>query len=239
MHHKLPVLLLPEKSDPEFEVLATAWLKTGAEVRRLGKYWIKDPELEGRAIAIYGNQPFAFVLAQIYGTTLIAPDDELILRLNESWTKRLLSVKQKKDLQITDFPIFIKPLVPKMFAAKVFQSLDEFTLFTQGIAGQEEMLTSTIIDDITAEVRCFIKDGALKELAFYEGSGDTEAATDFINDFLHNNNGKLPAVVVVDIAFSGSTGWFILEFNACWGAGLNGCDAGKILDCISGATINA
>lgn len=238
MHNKLPVLLLPEKSDAEFEALAAAWLKTGAEVRRLGKYWIKDPELEDRTIAIYGNQPFAFVLAQIYGATLIAPDDELILRLDQSWTKRSLSVKQKMELQVTDFPIFIKPLVPKMFAAKVFQTLEEFTLFTQGIADQEEMLTATIINEIAAEARCFIKDGVLKDLAFYEGAADIKAATDFINDFLHHNDEKLPAVVVVDIAFSDAKGWFILEFNACWGAGLNGCDAGKVLDCISGATIN-
>lgn len=237
MRNGLPLLLLPEKSDPEFDQLAAAWINTGSGVKRMGKYWIKDPELEGRAIAIYGNQPFAFVLAQIYGVALVSPSDELILQLEQDWTKRSLVIKQKKDLSPADFPVFIKPLVPKIFVAKVFQTFEAFALFTNGIGADEALLMSTIIYDITAEVRCFIKDGVLKDLAFYEGTADREAATDFINAFLHNNNG-IPAVIVVDIAYSEQTGWFILEFNACWGAGLNGCDAGKVLDCISGATIN-
>lgn len=47
-----------------------------------------------------------------------------------------------------------------------------------------------------------------------------------------------PQAVVVDIAYSGQTGWFVLEFNACWGAGLNNCNADKVIECIIGATIN-
>lgn len=238
MRNPLPLLLLPEKSDLEFDQLAAAWINAGAGVKRLGKYWIKDPELEGRAIAIYGNQPFAFVLAQIYGVALVSPSDELILQLDQDWTKRSLAIKHKKDLTPADFPVFIKPLVPKMFVAKVFQTFEAFALFTNGIDAEEALLMSSIIHDITAEVRCFIKDGVLQDLAFYEGAADIATATDFINDFLHNNNDKLPAVIVVDIACSGPTGWFVLEFNACWGAGLNGCEAAKVLDCISGATIN-
>lgn len=238
MRNNLPLLLLPEKSDPEFDQLAAAWMSTGAGVKRLGKYWIKDPELKGRPIAIYGNQPFAFVLAQIYEVTLVSPPDELILQLDRDWTKRSLALKQKKELTPADFPVFIKPLVPKMFVAKVFRTFEAFMHFTRGIGDDEALLISTIIPGIIAEARCFVKDGVLKDLAFYEGAADTEAATDFISNFLHNNKNKLPAVVVVDIAFSADTGWFILEFNACWGAGLNGCAAGKVLACISDATIN-
>lgn len=239
MRNNLPLLLLPEKSDPEFDQLAAAWINTGAGVKKLGKYWIKDPELEGRPIAIYGNQPFAFVLAQIYEVTLVSPPDELLLQLDRDWTKRSLALKQKKELTPADFPVFIKPLVPKMFVAKVFRTFEAFMLFTRGIGDDEALLISTIIHDITAEIRCFIKDGILKDLALYEGAAGIAIATDFINAFLHHNNDKLPAVVVVDIALSAANGWFVLEFNACWGAGLNGCAAAKVLDCISGATINS
>lgn len=122
--------------------------------------------------------------------------------------------------------------------AKVFRTFEAFMLFTRGIGNDEALLISTIIHDITAEIRCFIKDGILKDLALYEGAADIATATDFINAFLHHNNDKLPAVVVVDIALSAATGWFVLEFNACWGAGLNGCAAAKVLACISDATIN-
>ncbi|OQP68479.1 hypothetical protein A4R26_01345 [Niastella populi] len=60
----------------------------------------------------------------------------------------------------------------------------------------------------------------------------------FVSDFICVNKNELPKVVVIDIAFSGKTGWFVLEFNACWGAGLNGCKAVNVIDCIIDATIN-
>lgn len=47
---------------------------------------------------------------------------------------------------------------------------------------------------------------------------------------------QLPRVVVIDIAYNQEKGWFVLEFNACWGAGLNNCNAEKVIDCIIGAT---
>jgi len=40
-----PILLIPEKADPETEQVFDAWAKQGGEVKRLGKYWIKDEEL--------------------------------------------------------------------------------------------------------------------------------------------------------------------------------------------------
>ncbi|SHN40625.1 DUF4343 domain-containing protein [Chitinophaga sp. CF418] len=55
---------------------------------------------------------------------------------------------------------------------------------------------------------------------------------------LTNNQKYLPRVVVVDIAYNEQAGWFLLEFNACWGAGLNNCSAEKVIDCIVNATIN-
>ncbi|OQP62916.1 hypothetical protein A3860_26485 [Niastella vici] len=65
-----------------------------------------------------------------------------------------------------------------------------------------------------------------------------QEAEKFVADFITNNKEQLPRVVVIDIAFSEQTGWFVLEFNACWGAGLNSCNAEKVIDCIIGATVN-
>jgi hypothetical protein len=61
----------------------------------------------------------------------------------------------------------------------------------------------------------------------------------FLNDFIDINKNQLPGVVVIDIAYSSDLGWFVLEFNACWGAGLNNCKAENVIDCIVGATINS
>jgi len=232
-------LLIPEKTDIEFEQVFATWTKSGGSIKRLGKYWIKDDELVKQRIAIYGNQAFAFVLAQIYNVELLSPDDTLIARLDKKWTKRDVEIKQISQLTNSDFPIFIKPVIPKLFLAGVFQTLSNFKQATNGLQDTEEVLTSSIVDDIQAEARSYVMDGVVKDIALYEGSADLARGIRFLTEFLESNQDQLPRVVVIDIAFSKQNGWFILEFNACWGAGLNNCKAENVIDCITNATINS
>ena len=232
------ILLIPEKTDPETEQVFEAWTKQGGEVKRLGKYWIKDEELAQKKIAIYGNQAFAFVLAQIYNVELISPDDTLIVRLDHKWTKRFIQLKQINQLAESDFPIFIKPVIPKMFIAGIFQTGNDFKQAASGLPDTEEILVSTIVNNITAEARCYIKGNTVKDIALYERSADLSTGRQFISAFVEENKSSLPEVVVIDIAYSEEAGWFVLEFNACWGAGLNSCKAENVIDCIIGATVN-
>jgi len=232
-------LLISEKTDSEFEQVFATWTKKGGKIKRLGKYWIKDDELANEKISIYGNQTFAFVLAQIYHVELLSPDDKLIARLEHKWTKRNVVLKQIGQLVENDFPIFIKPVIPKIFTAGIFNAMSDLTAVITGLPDAEEILISSIVTDIQAEARSFVKDGVVKDIAFYEGAADLESGRNFVVKFMAENKNELPNVVVVDIAFSENTGWFILEFNACWGAGLNGCEAKKVIDCIVGATINS
>ncbi len=46
----------------------------------------------------------------------------------------------------------------------------------------------------------------------------------------------LPSALVMDVGLTGHLGWVVIEFNAAWGAGLNGCDADRILPAIEAAT---
>lgn len=232
-------LLIPQKTDIEHEQVFSAWIENGGQVKRLDKFWIKDEELTKHRIAIYGNQAFAFVVAQIYNVELLSPDDTLVARLEGKWTKRTIQLRQIGQLSAKDFPTFIKPVVPKIFIAGIFQNIEDFKKVTEGLSDTEEILISTIIPDIQAEARCYIMNGVVMDLAFYEGSADLQAGEKFAADFIAENKGRLPQAVVVDIAYSGQTGWFVLEFNACWGAGLNNCKAEKVIDCIIGATINS
>lgn len=236
---KPTILLIPEKTDIEFEQVFASWTNKGGQIKRLGKYWIKDEELAKQKIAIYGNQTFAFVLAQIYNVELLSPDDTLITRLENKWVKRSVQRRQIGQLVETDFPIFIKPVIPKIFSAGIFKSFAEFKQVTDGLQNTEEILISGIVDNIQAEVRCYIMNGVVKDIAFYEGSADLSSGEEFVSVFISSNKKELPEAVVVDIAYSEQTGWFILEFNACWGAGLNGCKAEKVIDCIIAATINS
>ena len=231
-------LLIPQKTDIEHDQVFSAWIENGGQVKRLDKFWIKDEEIAKQRIAMYGNQAFAFVVAQIYNVELLSPDDTLVARLPDKWTKRTIQLKQIGQLLDSDFPTFIKPVIPKIFIAGIFNDLEDFKKVTEGLPHTEEILTSTIIPDIQAEARCYIMNTVVMDLAFYEGSGDLQSGEKFASDFIAENKDSLPQAFVVDIAYSKQTGWFVLEFNACWGAGLNNCKAEKVIDCIIGATIN-
>ena len=233
------ILVIPEKTDIEFDEVLSIWTANGGRVKRLGKYWIKDEELIASKLVIYGNQTFALVLAQIYNLDLISPDDALITRLDKRWTKRDITLTQIEMIDGAMLPAFIKPVIPKLFVAGIFSDPVTFNDATKGLQPTEEVLVSNIITDITAEARSYVKEGVVMDIALYEGiSADLEEARLFLEDFLTNNLQQLPTVVVVDLGYSNSLGWFVLEFNACWGAGLNHCKAEKVIDCIKAASIN-
>lgn len=231
------ILLIPEKYDDEFDMVASAWQNRGGLVRRLGKFWVKDEILASSKIAIYGGQAFAFVLAQLYNVQLISPDDSLIARLDKKWVKRDIILKQVGELSEDDFPVFIKPVTPKIFLAGIFKTLADFKKISEGLADDEKVLVSSTVD-IQAEARCYVIDGEVKDIALYEGDyDDVKTSKAFLQHFLQSNLSHLPFTFVVDIAYSSSAGWFVLEFNTCWGAGLNNCNAEKVIDCIIGATV--
>lgn len=232
------LLLVPEKADEETEAVVNAWKKKGGEVKRLGKYWVKEDDLSGKKIAIYGNQTFALILAQVYHKDLVSPDEALIARLEERWIKRKIRLIQIGDLAQADFPVFVKPLVPKLFTAGVYPTKERFDAMVGQLDGSESILVSEVIADISAEVRAYVMGGDLKDMAFYEGFGSLNDCREFLIGFLENYKDQLPEVLVVDLAYSEHSGWFILEFNACWGAGLNHCRAEKVISCIISATRN-
>lgn len=231
-------LLIPEKTDVEFDQIVLAWQQRGGDLKRLGKYWVKDDTLAGRPIVIYGNQTFALVLAQIYNVQLVFPDDTLIARLEPTWTKRMVRQLMISELRGTDFPAFIKPVIPKLFLAGIFQTQADFNTVVAGLQDTETILLSDIIPDIQAEARSFVNNGVIADIALYEGAADLTSGRQFLSAFIAAHQNELPEVVVIDIAYSEQRGWFVLEFNACWGAGLNNCNAELVMDCITGATIN-
>jgi hypothetical protein len=231
------ILLMPEKADAELAKVADAWTNLGGTVMRLGKYWIRDERIAQQPIAIYGNQAFALVLAQLYNVQLLSPNDALIADIKHHWVKRRLVQKQLAELQPADFPAFVKPVIPKLFLAGIFQDADVLAVQTAGLPQTESVLVSSIIA-IQAEARAFVQDGTIKDLALYEGHADLESGLRFLESFVEAHKNNLPRAVVVDIAFDALLGWLVLELNACWGAGLNGCKAEKVIGCIVAATVN-
>ncbi|AUC16539.1 hypothetical protein BTO06_15895 [Tenacibaculum sp. SZ-18] len=231
------VLLIPEKIDIERDSVAEIWKKNGGEVQRIGKFW-KRPNIDSeKRITIYGIDTFSLVLAQILGLILIEPKDELISELDFNWIKRKIEIVKIAEIEKSLFPVFIKPAKPKTFKSKVYIDFDSFTQETKGIEQNEQVIKSNIIK-IESEVRAFILNNKILDMAIYEGNSNLESARKFLTDFLQNNSIDLPESYVIDLGFNQTDKWFVIEFNSSWGAGLNSCNPNKVINGIRKATIN-
>jgi len=233
---KNELLLIPDKPDLERDNLAKVWEQNGGQVSRVGKFWIK-PETQGKRVSIYGYDSFCLVLAQLLEIEMLMPKDEMIAHLDNKFIKRKIELVQLSNLSEIEFPKFIKPVTPKLFKAEVFTSIENLKTVTAHIEDFEILICSEIIE-VKKEVRSFILNREIKDLAFYEGTGDIEAPRQFINDFLKEVDLDLPATFVLDLGFNETLGWFVIEFNSSWGAGLNFCNPEKIVECIRAAAIN-
>jgi hypothetical protein len=65
------VLLIPQKSDEERNSVLKTWTDLGGQGQRLDRFWEKPAELENKKVAVYGNDTFALVVAQIFNLELI------------------------------------------------------------------------------------------------------------------------------------------------------------------------
>lgn len=230
---KNEILLIPDKKDEERDALAKIWQAAGGEVKRIGKFWIK-PEVGDKRVSIYGYDSFCLVLAQILDIKMEMVKDEVIAMLPNKYLKRNITIESIKKMENIEFPKFIKPVIPKLFKAAVFDSPEALRTKIEGIDEKELLICS---DEITVnkEVRSFILNRKIKDLAFYEGSGNLEKPKQFIDDFLINCTLNLPNTFVLDIGFNDKDGWFVIEFNSSWGAGLNFCKPEKVIECIRAA----
>lgn len=229
------ILLIPDKVDVERDALAKSWRDGGGEVLRIGKFWIK-PELGNREFSLYGNDSFCLVLAQLLGVDLIIPRDEMIVKLERRFIKRDMQICPISSIGEFHFPLFVKPVTPKLFKAAVYTSQEELSSVLVGLDPNEQLICSEVIK-IEKEVRSFILDRKIADLAFYEGEGELEKPKRFLDDFLSNSNVDLPKTFVVDLGYNHKLGWFIIEFNSSWGAGLNNCNPSKVIACIREAVV--
>lgn len=230
-------LVIPEKIDLERDAVAEAWKDGGGEVLRLGRFW-DPPTLERHTVRVYDNDTFCLVLEQQLGLRLISPPDDLLVKIDRKWTKRSIIVRTLKEVLVARFPQFVKPLVPKLFRAAIYRSNAELQAECSGLDAQTPVLISDIVD-FQAEARAFILNGKVKTCSVYEGTMPEEEAAVFASSFARTNQRILPSTSVIDIGFLGDGSWAIVEANATWGSGLNGCSAALAADCIAYATIPA
>lgn len=223
-------LLIPEKVDAERGSIAAAWRSLGGNVITLGRFWDLPPLPYG--IRVYGDHVFCHVLAQQLGLTLISPADDLLLHIDHQWIKRALNRTMLDRMRSIPFPCFVKPLVPKLFRARIFDSPFELEEECRQLPPQTGILYGETVK-FACEARAFTRNGKVVSIAMYGGDGRVEDAEAFLDFFLKQNANLLPVTCVVDVGYIYDRGWAIVEFNPVWGAGLNGCDAREAALCIA------
>ena len=189
----------------------------------------------GASVAIYGNDTFALVLAQVMGVALQTPDDALLTRLGHRWTQRKIVQMTLVELESEGFPCFVKPVIPKQFKASVYVSLADLQAQTDTLLDSEAVLVSEIVR-LEAEARAFILEGNVLSVGVYEGEADAGMASEFLKEFASAHIAELPRSYVVDAGYNADLGWFVLELNSAWGAGLNGCSPAEVIAGIAAAT---
>jgi hypothetical protein len=195
----------------------------------LDRFWAPPPLAQ--EIRIYGNDTFCLVLQQIFLLELIIPRDDLIFEIPVQGLKRKIFKRTLGDL--LDYPLFVKPLTPKLFSAKVYENSEQLIRECEGLSTETAILTSEVVDFL-AEARCFVLDNRVLDCAVYEGMADLESARVFAQEIVTMVTG--PRAYVLDIGWIYERGWAVIEYNAAWGAGLNGCDAAKVLPAITAAS---
>ena len=68
------------------------------------------------------------------------------------------------------------------------------------------------------------------DVSVYEGTANPKEATALAERLAQAIT--LPRAVVVDVGLIAGRGWSVIEFNAAWGAGLNGCRAERVLPAV-------
>lgn len=227
------LLVIPEKTDEETQAVAKIWRAEGQKVLKLGRFW-EPPKLDEYEVRLYGNDTFCNVLAQLLQLQLTAPNDKLLAGFDEHFLKRWVGLSFLGQADGLFFPKFVKPAIPKLFKGQIFYSLAELELVTEGLGEDAEILVSEVVA-IEKELRAFVLKGKVQTLAIYEGK-KVELPTDFVQEFADRYSTELPITYVVDFAYNAELGWFVLELNAVWGAGLNGCDPQKVANCLEYAT---
>lgn len=226
------VLVIPEKGDLERDAVAKAWESAGGTVLRLGRFW-DPPELDPQQVRVYGNDTFCLVLQQKLGLDLCSPDDDLLARVPGAFLRRKVELRHLREIDTLVFPKFVKTIVPKQVRSRVYASAAELRDEATGLDPDTLVLVSDPVHFV-AELRLFVLDGQVLDAAFYEGEGDRAAGVAFGTALLPHV--KTPHAVVVDVGRLPDGEWALIELNAAWGAGLNGCSAVCVLPAIAQAS---
>jgi hypothetical protein len=242
-------LILSPRFTPDSMALGNAAMEAGWDVERL-RTWRPSEELVGRDAVPYGEPLFAAVVADALQLALIEPQ--------LSWLAEIPFDLRRRDIRFTDLatarsinrPAFIKPADDKCFQARVYARGSELPEI-EAIGGTSPVLVSDPVS-WESEFRCFVLEKQVAAISIYSRNGElvetedgnwpasrseSEQALDFANSVLQDGRATFPPAGVLDVGVVKDQGWAVVEANACWGAGIYGCDPHSVLRTLARASV--
>ncbi|MGC4119318.1 MAG: ATP-grasp domain-containing protein [Myxococcales bacterium] len=243
----MPTLLLSRRYSDDSNAVWRAAVAAGWEVERLMTYavptGIREPVL-------YGETLLADAAAPALGLMLLEPTEDWPAHLPERFRKRAIRLATLEEARGLSVPAFVKPVDEKIFPARVYANGCEVEP-----AGDFPGTASVLISEpakFELEVRAFVLERRIAALSAYIRGGEVardaagewplsaterQEASGFLEALLADAAVELPAAVVVDVGRTSDRGWAVVEANACWAAGLCGCDAREVLPVLRRACV--
>jgi hypothetical protein len=225
-------LVIPAREDTERDAVAAAWVGRGWNVCRLERFW-EPPMLDRTEVRLYGDMTFCLFLAERLGLELISPPDDLLLRVDARWLGRDIQGMMLENALKRPYPMFVKSVVPKLFRAAVYDDPSDLEQETMGLAGDTLVLVSELVG-FSSEARCLVLQNEVVSAAIYEGNASVGEPASFAQNFADAH--AVAATYILDVGWIDRHGWAVIEANAVWGGGLNGCDPEAMVDCLAVAT---
>ncbi|MEV6767225.1 ATP-grasp domain-containing protein [Nocardia sp. NPDC051030] len=225
-----------------------AAIRAGWSVRRLGG-WRAPEDLEGEAVAVYGEPLFAEVIATQLGQALMDVPDGWLPELPQEHRRRDIRVATLEEARTCATPVFVKPADGrKGFEGAVYRH----GVGLPSVEACPDDTTVLMAEPVRweLEVRCFVRDGRVSTMSPYLRDGElaraedgswpmseqeSAAAREYVDRVLAEV--AVPPAVVIDIGLIESRGWAIVEANSAWGAGVYGCDPQRVLEVLERSCI--
>ena len=242
-------LVLSPRFTPDSMALRNAAIESGWDVERL-RTWRPPAELAGRDVVPYGEPLFAAVGADTLQLALIEPQLSWVTDLPFDLRQREIQFIHLSAARAVDRPAFIKPADDKCFQAKVYAGGSELPE-TESLGASSPVLVSDPVE-WESEFRCFALERHVATMSIYSRNGDlaetedgdwpaspseSKDALNFANSVLQDARVAFPPAGVLDVGVIKDRGWAVVEANACWGAGIYGCDPCSVLQTLARACV--
>ena len=242
-------LILSPRFTPDSMALRNAAVELGWDVERL-RTWRPPDELACRDVVPYGEPLFAAVVADALQLALIEPPLSWVAELPFDLRRREIQFTDLASARAVDRPAFIKPADDKCFQARVYARGSELPEI-ESLGARSPVLVS---DPVAweSEFRCFALEKWVAAMSIYSRNGDvvetedgiwpasaseSKEARDFADLVLQDARVTFPPAGVIDVGVIKDRGWAVVEANACWGAGIYGCDPHSVLKTLARACV--